>query len=92
MMNWETRKTLRCGRTREVCIFGLGSTFNVATNSFLNILFFFPSVSFVSCMEKSKILFITMDHLHVANVAFSRSQSQEGVIVHCSQAFKELLV
>lgn len=63
MMNWETRKMLRCGRMREVCIFGLGSTFNVATNFFLNILFFFPSVSFVSCMEKSKILFITMYHL-----------------------------
>jgi len=51
---------------RTDCIFGLGSNFEWATDFFLNILLFAvlsPSDSFVSFMEKLKILLITRDHL-----------------------------
>lgn len=66
MVNWETMKVSQWGRMRQGSIFGLGTSFKGATDFFLNVLFFavfFPSVSFVSCMEKLKILSITMDHL-----------------------------
>lgn len=84
MVNWETMKVSQWGRMRQGCIFGFFSKRFIFC-SFLPLCFF----CILHGKVKNTIYYHgSPDHFFLTNFAFSRSQSQEGVILSCFQVFK----